>query len=108
MNLTKFFFTSILLFFFSIITQAQVIETTPSQNDTTVSEEKAEIQMGQSEELSFETNTNLDTNTVSGSTINTTAAPAGTNITSSTPDAFAFYFKYKQYLKPVIRKSALC
>ena len=106
MSNIKFFFTFILFFAIGTAAQAQVTDTTPAQEETAVVVKKNEIQPNQIEEgLSIEINVSNNINATPNST--TSATPAGTKITTDS-EAYVFYFNHKQFLKPLVRKSALC
>ncbi len=96
MNITKIFFTLVFFFTMGLTSQAQVQNNNTDNDGATALAKKTEIKLGQIEEtLAIESNT---------------YTKAESNITTTTPktESYAFYFNHKQFLKPVIRKSALC
>ena len=89
MNSTKSFFTLVLFFTFGFFTQTRAANTVPAIKVPALHTITIEQTPSRTK-----TNRPAESNT----------APTKTQQTQS----YSFYFKYKQFMKPVVRKSALC
>ena len=103
MNSTKFFFLIIFFFSTQVVSYAQAELNTISPEagvtTTSVTEDSMEetiVAIIENNAVTTESNTTLST----GSNI--------TNTTSSPSNDYVFYFNHKQFMRPIVRKTALC
>lgn len=94
MNNTNFFFTLIFFFSFAFVSQAQVEINVPIMEVTRLTANDNVLELTEVEEVKA-TESNTTSNTES-------------NITTADPATYAFYFNHKQFMRPILRKSALC
>jgi hypothetical protein len=98
MNNTNFFFTLVFFFSFGFVSQAQVEINVPIMEGTTFTVNNDVQELTQAEEV-----IEIESTTESNTTSNTES-----NITTADSATYAFYFNHKQFMRPILRKSALC
>ena len=100
MNNTNIIFTLFFFFSFGIVSQAQV-ENHVSNNMDKFVPLQTSVQGDDESATESNTTTKTESNTTTKTESNTTSA-------DQVPATYVFYFNHKQFMRPILRKSALC